>query len=131
MKLTRRNAVRLAAAGSLAAGTGCVDAIPGLGGRTDESDETYRLQVVVENEEGEPVQEVAVSVESTGGAPLPGTTEEIPDGDGVVEFELEEGEYVVRASGRQVEDAEREVTIDGSDEEITLTVREREPLREE
>lgn len=131
MAPTRRHAVRLAAAGLLAAGSGCTDAIPGLGGRTGESEETYRLRVVVENEEGEPVQEVAVSIDSAGGDPLPGTTEEVPDGDGVVEFEVEEGTYVVRATGRQVDDEEREVTIEGSDEEVTLTVREREPLRED
>lgn len=131
MAPTRRDTIRLAAACLLAAGSGCTDAIPGLGGRTGEPEETYRLRVVVENEEGEPVQEVAVSIDSAGGDPLPDTTQEIPDGDGVVEFEVEEGTYAVRATGRQVEDAEREVTVEGSDEEITLTVSEREPLRED
>ena len=88
----------------------------------DENGETYTLTVTVEDEAGEPLEAATVSVEDSEGL-LEGVFDEEDEGetdaDGMVEADVEDGEYTVIAEHDE-DDAEVDVEIDGADEEITV-----------
>ena len=90
----------------------------------DENGETYTLTVTVEDEAGEPLEGATVSVEDSEGL-LEGVFDEEDEGetdaDGMVEADVEDGEYTVVAEhDNEDDDAEADVEIDGADEEVTV-----------
>ncbi|MDS0477613.1 carboxypeptidase regulatory-like domain-containing protein [Natrinema sp. 1APR25-10V2] len=84
-------------------------------------DETHVLTAVVETENGQPIDNATVSVDSGGSS----SDERAVDGTGEAEFERTNGEYTVTASADGYESAERTVQLDGADETVTLTLTER------
>ena len=81
--------------------------------------ETYELAVTVEDTDGDAIEDATVSVDGV---------EETTDADGVATFELEDGDYTVTADHDDYEEASVDVTIDGADEEVTITLEEDELL---
>ena len=81
-------------------------------------DETRLLNVTVEDEDGDPLEDAEVSVEN--GVDVSNMT----DADGLTTFELPDGDYTVTGEKDGYEDASTDVTIDGEDENITLTLAE-------
>lgn len=92
----------------------------GTDDETTESDETHALTVLVEDEDGEPLENATVAVDST--TDFSSGNETATDDDGEAAFNLTDGEYEITASADGYEDAEDTVEIDGDDEEITLTL---------
>lgn len=109
-------------------------------------EETYSLSVTVEDDAGDPVEGVSVTVEEASEAGTEGVNEsdsgdnetadaasengelqaqdDETDENGEVEFDgLGDGNYTVAAEHEDAE-AEDEVTIQGADEEVTLTLSE-------
>lgn len=89
---------------------------------TIDPDETSELEVLVENEEGEPFEaEVYLDDRHTFSniASRPGPEEDI----GIARFDLlEDGEYTLEVWTYGHERVTEEVTIDGDDEELTVTL---------
>jgi protocatechuate 3,4-dioxygenase beta subunit len=84
----------------------------------EEDDETYTLTVTVEDESGEPIAGAEVEVDDFD------EPDEETGSDGQISFDLSEGEYTVEAETEGFESSETTVTIDGSNESITLTLAE-------
>ncbi|WMT09175.1 carboxypeptidase regulatory-like domain-containing protein [Natrinema thermotolerans] len=95
-------------------------------GTDDDDSETdgHTLSVAVEDENGDAIDNATVQLEEDTGFLTTGETDEKDVGDdGTVEFTaLEDGEYTVTASADGFEQTARDVEIDGSDDEITLTL---------
>ncbi|WP_245758037.1 carboxypeptidase regulatory-like domain-containing protein [Natronobacterium haloterrestre] len=95
-----------------------------------DEDETNALTVLVEDDDGNSIDGVAVELESTDD-PLLGSGEqrEAETDDGLVEFEdLADGEYEITAGGAEdeYEETREMVELDGDDEAVLLTLSEAE-----
>lgn len=94
----------------------------------ESEEETYTITITVEDQMGEPVDDAIVTVEGEGGilSGIFGGDEEeeaATDENGEVEAEgLENGEYTVTAEGNDGQTGEETVEVDGSDEEVTVTL---------
>lgn len=118
---SRRGLLRIGALGALASTAGCSSLRSGPTPLGDEEEPaTYALSVVLEEESGEPAFEASVSVESTDF--VPEANAQVPDRNGIVTFELEDGEYIVVVESQEFTNAEEEVTIGGEEVEVTVTL---------
>lgn len=117
---SRRGLLRIGALCALTTGAGCSSLRSGSTPGADEGEETYTLTVVLEEENGEPAPEASVSVQST--QLVPQADAQVPGRNGVVTFDLENGEYVVVVESQEHTNAEVPVTIDGEDVEVTITL---------
>ena len=77
------------------------------------AEEEHTLTVEVIDGEGEPMDNRTVFVNGD---------MEMTDADGVATFELSDGDYTVDVQPSGYEPAQEEVTIDGDDETVTLTL---------
>ncbi|WP_092902922.1 carboxypeptidase regulatory-like domain-containing protein [Halostagnicola kamekurae] len=97
------------------------------GGQSDDSSGgPYTLTTVVEDGDGEALENASVEVEDADGGIFSSfdTDQQNVDDDGEAEFERENGEYTVTANADGYEEATTDVEIDGGDEEITLELEE-------
>ncbi|MFC7007535.1 hypothetical protein [Halalkalicoccus salilacus] len=46
----------------------------------------------------------------------------VPSRDGVVSFDLENGDYIIRTESQEYSNVEEPVSIDGEDVEVTITL---------
>lgn len=119
--LSRRRLLRTAAVGAMAATAGCSGLLGTGPGPLDEEEEEYTLTVFLEEgETGDPATEASVSVESE--QFVPQADAQVPESDGVVSFELEDGDYLVLVESQEYTNAEEPVSIEGEDVEMTITL---------
>lgn len=117
---SRRRLLRIGAVGAVAASAGCSSLqSDSTSVENDGSSRTYTLTVRLE-EEGEPASEASVSVQST--QLVPQADAQIPGRDGVVTFDLEDGEYIVQVQSQEFSNVDEPVTIDGEDAEVTIAL---------
>lgn len=101
---------------------GCSGLDPRESARTaDEEPERHTLTVRLEKEDGDPATEASVSVVTEAGL-IQRAEATVPGSDGIVSFELEDGEYVVQIESQEYTNVEEPVTIDGEDVELTLVL---------
>ncbi|MFC6904455.1 hypothetical protein [Halalkalicoccus tibetensis] len=118
--LSRRGLLRVGAVGAMAATAGCSDLISGSGPLEDEEEE-HTLTVFLEDaESGDPATEASVSVESE--QFVPQADAQVPESDGIVSFELEDGEYVVLVESQEYTNVDEPVSIEGEDVEMTIAL---------
>lgn len=117
--LSRRGLLRAGAVGTVAATAGCSDLLGSGPGPLEDEEEEYTLTVFLE-ENGEPATEASVSVESE--QFVPQADAQVPESDGVVSFELEDGDYLVLVESQEYTNAEEPVSIEGEDVEMTITL---------
>lgn len=118
---TRRELLRIGALGAMASVAGCSSLRSGPTPlEDDEGPEEYTLTVVLEEEDGTPALEASVSIEST--EFVPQADAQVPGVDGIVSFELEDGEYLILVESQEFTNAEVPVTIEGEDVEETITL---------
>lgn len=93
-----------------------------------EDEETYELTVLVETEDGEPAVGAFVTVTDEDGDLLDDEAEQPTDDEGQALFEVGDGEHTVEIDATEAEvgdgEFEETVSIDGDDEELTVTVEE-------
>ena len=117
---SRRELLRVGALGAMVSVAGCSSLRSGPTPlEEDEGPETYTLTVTLE-ENGQPALEASVSIEST--EFVPQADAQVPGSDGIVTFELEDGEYIVLVESQEFTNAEEPVTIDGEDVEVTISL---------
>lgn len=120
---SRRRLLR--AAGTLAALSlaGCSGLVPGGPAQVDDDEpETHELIVRLEEPNGEPAVEASVSVVTAEGF-IQRAEATVPDREGVVSFDLEDGEYLVEVESQEYTNVEEPVTVEGEDVEVTVTLR--------
>jgi hypothetical protein len=120
---SRRRLLR--AAGTLAALSlaGCSGLVPGGPAQVDDDEpETHELTVRLEEPNGEPAVEASVSVVTAEGF-IQRAEATVPDREGVVSFDLEDGEYLVEVESQEYTNVEEPVTVEGEDVEVTVTLR--------
>jgi hypothetical protein len=118
----RRRLLRAAGGIATVGLAGCSDLVPGDPVRTaDEDAESYTLTVRLEEEDGDPATEASVSVVTEEGL-IQRAEATVPYRDGVVTFELEDGEYVVQIESQEYTNVEEPVTVDGEDVELTVVL---------
>ncbi len=120
----RRRLLRVA--GGVAAATVGLAGCSGLDPReavqtADEEPEQHTLTVRLEEEGGDPATEASVSVVTQEGL-IQRAEATVPYRDGVVSFELADGEYVVQIESQEYTNVEEPVTIDGEDVEVTIVL---------
>ncbi|MDL5361050.1 hypothetical protein [Halalkalicoccus sp. NIPERK01] len=118
--LGRRRLLRIVTAGAMAGAAGC----SGRGSDPIENGDgprTYTLTVALEEASGDPAPEASVSVQSA--QLVPQADAKVPGSDGIVTFDLENGEYVIVVESQEFSNVEEPVTIDGEDVEVTITLR--------
>ena len=119
---SRRRLLR--ATGTLAALSlaGCSGVVPSGPAQVDESEpETHLLTVRLEQANGEPAYEASVSVVTEEGL-IQRAEAKVPDRDGVVRFDLENGDYLVEVESQEYTNVEEPVTVEGEDVEITISL---------
>lgn len=85
--------------------------------------DTSTLSLIVEDEDGNPIEDATVQVEDDG--MIFGYSEEkSTDGNGVAEFELEDGEYEVTVTADGYEGAQTTIEMSGDDEMLIATLQE-------
>lgn len=94
---------------------------------TEDADEaTYELTVLVETEEGEPAVGAFVTVEDPDGDITDDSAQQPVDEEGQAVFDVGDGEHTIEVDASEAEvgsgEAEETVTIDGADDELTVTV---------
>ncbi|WP_336363812.1 hypothetical protein [Halalkalicoccus salilacus] len=122
---TRRSSRRrlLCVAGTLAAvaTAGCSGLVSDSPARTAGEEPQYLLTVRLEDPNGDPVSEASVSVADAEGV-IQRAEAKVPSRDGVVSFDLENGDYVIRTESQEYSNVEEPVSIDGEDVEVTITL---------
>lgn len=119
---SRRRLLR--ATGTLAALSlaGCSGVVPSGPAQVDEGEpETYTLAVFLEQANGEPAHEASVSVVTEEGL-IQRAEATVPDREGVVSFDLEDGDYLVEVESQEYTNTEEPVTVEGEDVEIRITL---------
>ncbi|MEF8900098.1 MAG: LamG-like jellyroll fold domain-containing protein [Halovenus sp.] len=76
----------------------------------------YTVDVSIEDEDANPIEGAAVTVDTID------ERSATSDSDGTVSFELVNGEYTISASAEGFLDGSEEITVDGGDEAVTLTL---------
>lgn len=99
---------------------GCSGIRPGSSPTENGPEPTYTLTVELVEGSGDPVSEASVSVKTT--QLVPQAAAQVPGRDGIVTFELENGEYVVVVESQEHTNVEESVTIEGADETMTITL---------
>lgn len=97
------------------------------GGSDEETEETRELTISIENDDGDPLQGATVTAKGedsslVGGLIGVGESQETDD-DGEATFQLADGDYAIEADA-EGGSAEDDVTIEGDDEAISLTIEE-------
>lgn len=97
------------------------------GGSDEETEETRELTISIENDDGDPLQGATVTAKGedsslVGGLIGVGESQETDD-DGEATFQLADGDYAIEAD-TEGGSAEDDVTIEGDDEAISLTIEE-------
>lgn len=123
---TRRSSRRrllCAAGGTLAAmaTAGCSGLVSDSPAQTSGEGPQYQLTVRLEDPNGDPVSEASVSVANAEGV-IQRAEAKVPGRDGVVSFNLGNGDYVVRIESQEYTNVEEPVSIDGEDAEVTITL---------
>lgn len=122
---TRRSSRRrlLCSAGTLAAvaTAGCSGLVSDSPAQTAGEEPQYLLTVRLEDPNGDPVSEASVSVADAEGV-IQRAEAKVPSRDGVVSFDLENGDYVIRTESQEYSNVEEPVSIDGEDVEVTITL---------
>ena len=118
----RRRLLRVGATIAAIATAGCSGLISDSPAQTSsEEPETYWLTVRLEDNNGEPVTEASVSVADAEGV-IQRAEAKVPDRNGVVRFDLENGDYVIEIESQEYTNVEEPVTVDGEDVEVTITL---------
>lgn len=117
----RRRLLRVGGTLAAVATAGCSGLISDSPAQTSGEGPQYLLTVRLEDANGDPVSEASVSVADAEGV-IQRAEAKVPGHDGVVTFDLENGDYVIRTESQEYTNVEEPVSIDGEDVEVTITL---------
>ncbi|ADJ14986.1 hypothetical protein [Halalkalicoccus jeotgali] len=119
--LGRRRLLRVGALGLATAAAGCSGSNSNQAPLEDGGESaTYTLTVALVEDGGEPAPEASVSIQTA--QLVPQADAKVPGPDGIVSFELSNGEYVIVVESQEYTNVEEPVTVDGSDVETEIVL---------